>query len=221
MHTRFFKRAYTKSEYFFSQIPNPKDWVDQFMHSSHLDRTGLTMKVAEKEDFSQLATHVEKFRDSTKIADRTARGDICVVTYRDEALAHFRWAALSPIALSELNGRTLHLKSDEAYTYDSYTLPAFRRRGVASETRRFLIAYLSQRGKNTIYSMTRTDNTRSSRGKRDRQGVQRTFGLIRTTSLLGITSYHFYVTTSDDQQQFAKLFQIPPESVILSTTLSS
>jgi GNAT superfamily N-acetyltransferase len=220
MQMRFFKDISSSSEYHFTEIPDPRIWIDQFIHSSHLDRTGLIMKVAEKEDFNQLAKHVEKFRDSTRLADRTARGDVCIVTYRDEVLAHFRWAALSPIPLSELNGQILHLGDDEAYTYDSYTVPAFRRRGVASETRQFLITFLSQQGKNTIYSMTRTDNVRSSRSKRDRQGVQRTFGLIRVISRLGRTTYRFYVTTTRDRQRLAKLFQIPLQNVILSTTLS-
>ena len=181
----------------------------------------VTVKVADGDDFVQIATFVDKFRVSTRIAERTQRGDVCVVVYSDGAVAHVRWAALIPLALPELNFTLLQLDPDEAYMYDGYTLPAFRRRGFAARARDCLITYLAHRGVTTIYRLSRTDNPwiYYSRMKQNREGRQRTLGVIRVSTLLGSTRCMFYSTTEAHRHVLTRLFNLSSTMVYVTPPL--
>jgi ribosomal protein S18 acetylase RimI-like enzyme len=170
----------------------------------------VMVRVADADDFAQIATFVDKFRSSTRIAERTQRGDVCVVVYCDGDVAHVRWAALYPLALSELNSTLLRLDSNEAYMYDAYTLPAFRHRGFAARARNCLIQYLAHRGVTTVYRMMRMNNplTRYARIKQNREGRQRTLGVVRVSTLLGSTRCTFYSTTAIHRLILTRLFNL-------------
>ncbi|UCH37425.1 MAG: hypothetical protein JSV76_07050 [Candidatus Bathyarchaeota archaeon] len=102
----------------------------------------MTIKLARAEDFHRLATNLNKYRDGTRIAQRTQRGDVCVVAYKYDALAHVRWAAVTPIPA--WGKYVVHLASDEAYAYDGFTVAPFRRQGISSEAKAFLMEYLTK-----------------------------------------------------------------------------
>jgi GNAT superfamily N-acetyltransferase len=158
---------------------------------------------------------VDKFRTSTRIAERTGRGDVCVIAYKYGALAHVRWAAQTPLPLKELSGRVVHLTPHEAYTYDGYTLPMFRRQGIGSEARIFLITHLAQQGIHRAYAMTRTDNryTSQSEDKRVREGRIRIIGLIVITTLLDQMRCTYSAATAATRFLLARLFQLPLHTV--------
>jgi GNAT superfamily N-acetyltransferase len=187
MMQRVFQTLYSQSHYLFRQIPDFDAYIQNREQLTYYDLTGVTIKRAEAEDFHRLAATVHKFQGSTRIADRTRRGDVCVVAYKHGALAHVRWAAVTPIPAW---GRyTIHLAPDEAYTYDSYTVPAFRRQGISSETRVFLIKHLAQQGIRRTYSDTRTDNifTHQRQSRRLRKGREYILGVITVTTVLNWT----------------------------------
>jgi ribosomal protein S18 acetylase RimI-like enzyme len=174
---------------------------------------GVTINLAKTEDFQQIALIVDKFQDYARITERTGRGDVCVVAYKYGILAHVRWAAITPLPY---RGKyKLHLAPDEAYTYDAYTLPAFRRQGIGSEARVFLMDYLKQQGVRCAYTDSRVDNlhTQHNWRKRHREGRERVLGIITVATRFGMTQYTFTAESEDTRPIMARLFHVPQKDV--------
>jgi hypothetical protein len=197
------------------QTPDLKAAVQNRKRLPHYNLNGVTVKLAETEDFHQLTNTLDKFRTSTRITDRLARGDICVVAYKHGNLAHACWAALTP--LPAWDGHSVHLASDEAYTYDSYTLPTFRRQGIAGEAKAFQLTYLAQQGFRCAYTDTRIDNLNTQRGRKKwiREGRARILGMISIAKRFGQTRCMFSAETEDTRPLVARLYDIPPHHVQL------
>jgi GNAT superfamily N-acetyltransferase len=206
---RIFRRAYSKETNVVTEIPDPELWVNKFVRSSRWNLEGLELKIAEANDYSRMASTIEKFRTSTRIANRVDRGDACVVAYVNGSLAHFHWVTFTP-QLSGDDHTVLHLGENEAYTYDSYTVPKFRRRGIASEAKKFLLMYLIHRGIQTVYAMHKSDNVASSGAalKRHRRGRSRTIGSITITNFFGMLDHHLQADTPEDYQKLTQLVTI-------------
>lgn len=212
---RFIRQVYSTVTYRLTARSNPQRYVDDAKRPPHWDRQGLTVKIADADDFDQLTRTISKFQHSNRLAERTSRGDVCVMAYKQSALAHFRWIALTSLPLPELDSTTLHLKPDEVYTYDSYTLPAFRRQGIAFASRTFLMTHFSQRGIRTFYSLGRYDNrlTQEHQVFREQHGGTGTIGTIRVRTLLGTKQYRFTGETQADGEQMTQLFRLHPSQV--------
>ncbi len=206
---RIFRRVYSKETNFVTIIPDLELWINKFIHSPRWNLDGVELKIAETSDYARMTSEIGKFRTSSRIADRITRGDVCVVAYVDKSLAHFHWATFT----SNLSGEdlmTLHLSDNEAYTYDSYTRPAFRRRGIASVAKKHLLEYLIQRGIHSVYAMHKSDNVASSSAavKRRRSGRSRTLGSITITNLLGLLDVQFEAETPEDHQKLTQLITV-------------
>jgi GNAT superfamily N-acetyltransferase len=182
---------------------------------SHYDLDEVTVKVAGPRDFARIAETVDKFRTSTRIADRTGHGDVCVVAYKHGALAHLRWASLTPMPLKEFGGRVVQLASDEAFTYDSYTVPAFRRQGISGEAKVFLLTYLRQQGIRCTYSFSRLDNRNTQQvwRKRIREGRVRILGVATVITRLGQMRCTFAAETVDTRPIIVRLYGVSPEQI--------
>lgn len=217
MMQQLIQPLYSKSQFRLRNIPNIDTYIQNRVQLASYDLDDLTIKVAEASDFQQLTNTLDKFRRSTRIAERTAREDVCVVAYKHGALAHVRWAALKSHRPCELEGQRVHLQPDEAWTFDAYTLPAFRRQGISSEAKIFLMKYLAQQGIRCTYSDSRIDNTNSeqSRIKKIREGRLRILGLITLMTLLGRTRCIFTTDTPAIRPLIARLFKIPIHTVQL------
>jgi hypothetical protein len=198
-----------------SQIPDLDTYIQNRIRLANYDREGLTIKVAEIDDFQQITATLDKFRDRTRITERTGRGDLCVVAYKHGALAHVRWAALNPLPLPVLGGYMMHLQSDEAYTYDSYTVPTFRRQGIASEARIVLTKQLVHNGVHCAYTDSRLDNVHNQQTwrKRVREGRQRIIGIITVNKRLGRTQCKFFAETGETHPLIARLYDVSPHQV--------
>jgi GNAT superfamily N-acetyltransferase len=190
-------------------------YVQNRIQLAHYDLEGVTVKVANTKDFEQIVKIVDKFRTSTRIADRTERRDVCIVAYKQGVLAHLRWAAMTPIPLKEFGGRVVQLASNEAFTYDAYTVPAFRRKGIGSEAKMFLMTYLKQHGIRHAYSDSRLDNRNTQQVWRKRawEGRQRIIGIVTVTTRLGRKYYTFAAETEETRPLIARLFHIPLQNV--------
>lgn len=215
---QFLQPLYSTARYYLSQYPDLEAFVQIHRQVTNYDREGLTIKLASAEDFHRLVATVDKFRDGSRIAERTRRGDVCVVAYKHGELAHFRWAALSP--LSAWGDYTVHLAADEAYTYDAFTFSAFRRQGISSEAKAFLMTYLTQQGIRCAYTDSRLDNrnTQHIRSKRLREGRQRVLGVITVVTRLGRTRCRFDAETADTRPIIARLYSIPQETISIRST---
>jgi hypothetical protein len=211
--TSFFSSLYSTTHYRLSQIPDLKVYVQNRKPLASYDRTSLIIKQAKTSDFDRLAESIDKFRDGSRISARIARGDVCVVAYKHGTLASARWAALKPIPA--WGGHTVHLAPDEAYTYDSYTLPAFRRQGISSETRIFLITLLDQLGICRTYSDSSLKNihTQQSWRKRVREGRSRIIGVITVSTLLRRMKCEFSAETPATRPILARLYQVPISTI--------
>jgi hypothetical protein len=81
-------------------------------------------------------------------------------------LANSRWVATAWELIPELE-RNLILKPDQAFVYDLYTPPEYRRRGIDSFTRQFTYNYLYRRaGISTVLAHIRAENTVSIKAGR-------------------------------------------------------
>jgi GNAT superfamily N-acetyltransferase len=193
-----------------TQIPDLHAYVQKREPLASYAVEDVTIQLAKAEDFQQLAATIAKFRDGTRIAERTGRGDLCVVTYKHGALAHVRWAAVSPMPFRELHWRVVHLAPDEAFLFDSYTLPTFRGQGISSEARSFLCDYLAQQGFRCAYAINRMDNRliQPGRVKRVQEGRVRILGQITVTTQLGQPRFAYTVEAAADRALMARLFQV-------------
>jgi GNAT superfamily N-acetyltransferase len=206
---------YSKSRFLLRHIPDLDTYIQNRVRLASYNLDNVTIKPAETADFHQLAKTVNKFRTSTRIVERTERGDICIVVYKHGALAHFRWVALKPFKPRELGDQLAHLQSDEAWTYDSYTLPAFRRQGISSEAKVFLMEYLAQQGIRRTYSDSRVDNIQAqqSRIKKVREGRLCILGVVTVTTQLGRTRCTFTADTEATRSLIARLFHVPFQAI--------
>jgi len=204
---------YSTVHYRLMQFPDFDAYIRIHERLAKYDREGLTFKVADVADFQLLTKIMDKFRTSTRIADRMGRGDVCVVAYKHGVLAHVRWAALTVKPV--WGDYMVHLAPDEAYTYDTHTVPAFRRQGIASEARIFLMTYLAQQGIRCTYGDSRLDNRNTQQvwRKRVRDGRSRLLGVIAVASRLGQTHCTFFAETTTTLPLIARLFHIPMEKV--------
>jgi hypothetical protein len=212
---RFRKFLYSTITYRLTARPNLQRYVNTADQPSHWDQQGLSIKLADADDFDQLTRHFAKFQGSHRIAERTRRGDVCVVAYKQGVLAHFRWVACTSIPLPELDLMMLRLASDEVYTYDSYTRPRFRRQGIAFAARTFLTTYFTQRGVQTFYTLGRQNNqfTHEHRAFRAQHGGTGTIGTIQVRTILGTKQYQFIGETPEDRELMAHLFRLPLNQV--------
>jgi GNAT superfamily N-acetyltransferase len=211
---------YTTMRCRLTQFPDFNAYIQTHRQTTKNNLDGVTVKLAEAADFEHIITTVDKYRDGKRIAERTARGDICVVVYKHGALGHIRWIAVSP--LPAWGGYTVHLAADEAYSYDSYTLPAFRRQGLASETRIFQMTYLEQQGVRYLYTDSRLDNIHTQRRwiERIHEGRQRHLGVATITTMLGWTRCTFTAETVATRQLLARLYNVPLQRIQIQPILN-
>jgi hypothetical protein len=205
-----FQQLYSTTAYYLTEIPEPHRFTTHHKHSSHWDPEGIRIQVANAEDFQHLANDVEKFQNSSRLKERIDRGDLCVVTYKHGALASFRWATFIPPEIP-IKGSPLRLKLGprEAYTYDGYTIPRFRRQGIGLESRAFLMSHLAQQGITRIYSTTRTDNRFMIANEKVPERMRRygihIVGTIMITTFLGGRRFQFIDHSSNTSGQMQDL----------------
>lgn len=207
------RTLYSTTYYFLNQIPDLDAYIQNRVRLASYDLDGVTIKRAEAADFQQLATTVDKFSESSRIAERTGRGDVCVVAYQHGKLAHVRWVTFKP--KTSWGGHRMHLAPHEAYSYDSYTVPTFRQQGISSEARVFSLRYLAQQGIRCVYADTRTDNIhmQQTQLKRVREGRIRILGVVIVNTRLGRTGCTFTADTEATRPLLARLFHIPLHTI--------
>ncbi|MDA8164093.1 MAG: GNAT family N-acetyltransferase [Desulfobacteraceae bacterium] len=94
--------------------------------------------------------------------DRLRRGHLCLAVKHGPEVAAFTWCCTREAAFM---GKRLALASRQAYLYDTYTLPAYRGRGVAVFLHRRLYRFLAARGRDRFMSIADCANRSSIRFK--------------------------------------------------------
>jgi ribosomal protein S18 acetylase RimI-like enzyme len=98
------------------------------------------------EELSELAGQYPVL--SGRIQNRQEIGDLCFGERMDGQLVHYTWVAL---VTHSFHGTAMNFNEDEAYIYDVYTRPEYRKRGIASKMTHTVLDYLCGLGKNRVY----------------------------------------------------------------------
>jgi GNAT superfamily N-acetyltransferase len=105
-----------------------------------------------------------------EIAHRYNSGNRCLVWLQDGEVAFYAWVYVNEgaeLVLASAVARTsvpLALKPGEAYWWDAYVAPPYRRRGIFSQAVREFVPYLARRGVRRVYSIVDYSNVPSIRG---------------------------------------------------------
>jgi ribosomal protein S18 acetylase RimI-like enzyme len=95
-----------------------------------------------------------------QIEMRFRKGDYCVAGQTGNGkVVHTHWFSLNSGEVPEL-GQEFLLNGDEAYLYDSYTIPAMRGQGIERAASEFTCTWLKYRGIRKGFAYVRSDNLR-------------------------------------------------------------
>jgi ribosomal protein S18 acetylase RimI-like enzyme len=88
------------------------------------------------------------------------RKRVCVMAFKEEELAAHGWFSVEVDPVTE---RTyVPLAQDEAFIFDLFTLPSFRRQGIQSALLHHMLELIKERGYRRALSLVRVGNTASS-----------------------------------------------------------
>jgi GNAT superfamily N-acetyltransferase len=104
---------------------------------------GITIRQATANDVHLFDGMNDAHRLIAQARDRLNRGHLWFVAIEDSTrrLAHYRWVSTTTALIPELN-RHIICAPQEAYFYDLYTLPEFRRRGIDGYSRQTIYEYV-------------------------------------------------------------------------------
>ena len=144
-------------------------------------KVDLTIAPAEKSEIESIIKLVEA-RDSNGqkakvqniILNRFQKGSLCFLGKIGTEVVHYNWISFNWD--ESLAGRFLHLKENEAFFLDAFTLEKWRGEKIYPAVQYQLFHYLKQRGYRKIYTLVDTDN-RSSKKTHYFHGWQ-TIGLV-------------------------------------------
>lgn len=106
-----------------------------------------------------------RFRPRTERAHLEARygkGHEAVAAWVDERIVHAAWVAMGRGPVPYLGGE-LVLRPDELLVYDSFTLPAFRGRGISRARMSYVFGRYRERGYRRCLAVVALENRRGRR----------------------------------------------------------
>ncbi len=118
-------------------------------------RLPITYRVAEPDDLSRLEGAVLP-SELAYFRERLAHGRICFLGFYQDDVAAYGW--LTDEVVFEIDNLQLRLGLGDAYVDDIYTLPAYRRQGIASTGALRRLQFLKERGFKRSVSIVRLDN---------------------------------------------------------------
>jgi GNAT superfamily N-acetyltransferase len=96
-----------------------------------------------------------------EVLDRFERGWKCFVAKKDGQILHYNWIAFQWAKTVPSGGRFIDLRDDEVYTADSYTVQAWRGKGLHGAVLYLILYYLRESGFRTAYTLTGMENRSS------------------------------------------------------------
>jgi GNAT superfamily N-acetyltransferase len=96
------------------------------------------------------------------VDDRLRRGARCFLAWDDDRLAHARWVAADRVRIDYLE-RNLVLGPEDVYTFDSYTRPPYRGRGLAQAVGLHLLKIARDEGRRRAWSLPAVENAAGMR----------------------------------------------------------
>lgn len=91
------------------------------------------------------------------IRRRIERGNVCYAAWHRGRIVHAAWAATGRARVSYLD-RDLLLGEDDVYMFDSFTLPAYRRKALTATREALLLARFAERGYRRAVGVVAVEN---------------------------------------------------------------
>lgn len=159
----------------------------------------VDVRLAQSIDISKL---VEKF-GARGMREGIRKGHLCFIADKDGEILHYKWVAFDEAYVSELK-RNIHLDSNSAYIYSSYTVPDYRGFGLDPKVTTKVFDYLHEKGMEKVYILVSHNNIPSLRVM---QKVRyRKMGEIRFSQVLGSRKYTCEGVTERDCSKIKEMF---------------
>jgi len=97
-----------------------------------------------------------------EILQRFRRGDKCFVGKIGTEIVHYNWISFHCSDI--VAGRFIHLKNDEAFCYDGFTVEAWRGRAIHPEVNYRMLLHLQQTGYRRAYTHHEAETISSKKG---------------------------------------------------------
>lgn len=159
----------------------------------------VEVRVAQKVDISKLA---DKF-GARGMKEGIRRGHLCFVADVGGEIVHYKWVAFDEAYVSELR-RNIHIDSDSAYIYSTYTVPDYRGFGLDPKVTAKVFDYLSEKGIRKVYILVQHSNLPSLRVM-EKLGYRK-MGEINFTQVLGFGKYRCQGATENDGNRIKEMF---------------
>ncbi len=122
----------------------------------------IEITVLTRDDMAYLGNHEERSASTEEYNRMIDNGCLCLAAKHKGEIASYSWANLHYL---NYKGKTIALKTNEAYLFDARTYKAFRGKNLAPYVRYELYKLLKQRGVDRFLSITLLSNTASMRFK--------------------------------------------------------
>lgn len=125
--------------------------------------------------------------DGTEVLRRTENGHVCFVAQNSQGeIIGYVWIAFDELYIGEIL-KTMALTSGEAFLYDVFVFPKYRKRGAYKQLLRTSCRWLRQRGFVNAYGGAPTSNV-ASRSGLERVGFKEA-GTVTLVRILGRKKY--------------------------------
>ena len=125
--------------------------------------TGYNFEFLGPEDMRIISAIPYRIFTEQQLVARLEEGKVCFAAKCDGRIAAFTWCNMHEC---HFKGHSFPLKEDEAYMFDTFTMPSFRGKGIAPYLRNRHYQELAESGKQTVYSISERFNIASIKFKR-------------------------------------------------------
>lgn len=160
--------------------------------------TNFDLRIIQRDELEKFASDFPKF-DVTPFAD----ADVCIVAKCDGNLVHWTFVAFDQAYVCEIE-RKICIDPNSAYLYAVYTVPNYRRLGIASNARARIFKYLHENGVQNVNILTRHNNFPMLRALQKESA--RKIGSITHFKIFNLNFYKLRGETKDDNKKLAKMF---------------
>lgn len=179
---------------FFEKILNVQNKKPEY-------KTKINVKIVLRDNFSKI---LAKFRElPINVEQNYGIADLCAILEINGKPVHIRGVMLNKIDIMSIE-RKIRIDSDSAFLYGAYTVPEYRRQGMAQKVTDEIFCYLKQIGIRKVYAYIKKNNLPSLRYAR-KVGYRR-IGEVKFLKILKLRLYTFKGETKHDYDTLNKIF---------------
>jgi ribosomal protein S18 acetylase RimI-like enzyme len=145
----------------------------------------VDFKIVQPDDFPKIANKFKKLEIDAEKMFRS--GDMCIVAEANGEIVHWTWVTFKENYVMEMEKKIRIPNSNSAYVYAVYTVPEYRRLGIAPKAMETLLSYLHDRGIRKVFALIHPSNFPSLRYFR-KVGFKK-IGMIKLIKILKLNLY--------------------------------